>query len=173
MSACLHVIGLGPAGLEQLTLGSYRLIGRVKKVFVRTSKHPCVQELIDEGIDVESFDEVYAAESSFEAVYEKIVEQLREELQKGHDVIYAVPGHPMVAEKTIKLINEQIRGEYNVVIHPAVSFADEIFKPCLFQFGNCIKCTGISIVKRFFDIAVEYFQTVAEIIKIHTAFFFY
>ena len=70
MSSCLHVMGLGPAGLEQLTLGNYRRICSAKKIFARTAEHPCVQELIKEGICVESFDKIYATKPSFEAVYD-------------------------------------------------------------------------------------------------------
>ncbi|KJR47933.1 Nucleoside triphosphate pyrophosphohydrolase MazG [Desulfosporosinus sp. I2] len=133
MSACLHVIGLGPGGLEQLTLGNYRRIHSATKLFVRTSQHPCVQELLNEGVSIESFDEIYASEPSFEAVYERILEQLRRELQKGSNIIYAVPGHPMVAEKTIQLIVEKLAKEYEVVIHPAMSFVDELFRVLKFD----------------------------------------
>ena len=128
MSSCLHVIGLGPGGLDQLTLGNYRRICSAKKVFARTVQHPCVQDLISEGIMVESFDEIYATETSFEAVYERITEQLGKELQTSSEVIYTVPGHPMVAEKTVKLIGEKLAQEYDVIIHPAMSFLDEIFR---------------------------------------------
>lgn len=128
MSSCLHVIGLGPGGLDQLTLGNYRRISAAKKIFARTNHHPCVQELINEGICVESFDKIYAAGESFEEVYEGIIQELRKELQKSSQVIYAVPGHPMVAEKTLQLIDEKLAQEYEVVIHPAMSFVDEIFR---------------------------------------------
>lgn len=133
MSSCLHVIGLGPSGLEQLTLGNYRLICSSKKIFTRTSQHPCIQELMAEGVQVESFDEIYTQESSFEKVYEKITERLREELQKGREIIYTVPGHPMVAEKTIQLIGDKLAQDYEVVIHPAMSFVDEIFRALNFD----------------------------------------
>ena len=133
MSSCLHVIGLGPAGLDQLTLGNYRRICGAKKIFARTSQHPCVQDLIAEVVSVESFDEIYASETSFEAVYERITEQLRKELKKSAEVIYTVPGHPMVAEKTIQLIEEKLAQEYDVVIHPAMSFLDGIFRVLKFD----------------------------------------
>ena len=133
MSSCLHVIGLGPGGLEQITLGNYRRILSAKKLFVRTSQHPCVQELLGEGISIESFDEIYATEPSFEAVYERITEQLRRELEKGSEIVYAVPGHPMVAEKTIQLIEEKLARDYKVVIHPAMSFVDELFRVLKFD----------------------------------------
>lgn len=128
MSSRLHVMGLGPSGLEQLTLGNYRRICEAGKIFVRTAEHPCVQELIREGVGVESFDEFYAAKASFEEVYEGIAERLREELTHSSEVIYAVPGHPMVAEKTVKLIGQKLAPDCEIVIHPAVSFIDEIFR---------------------------------------------
>jgi len=133
MSSCLHVIGLGPAGVDQLTLGNYRRICNAKIIFARTSQHPCIQDLIAEGIHIKSFDEIYASETSFEAVYEKITEQLRKELQKSAEVIYTVPGHPMVAEKTVQLIEERLAQEYDVVIHPGMSFVDEIFRVLKFD----------------------------------------
>jgi len=133
MSSCLHIIGLGPAGLDQLTLGNYRRICSTKKVFARTTQHPCVQDLMAEGICIESFDEIYALETSFEAVYEKITERLRKELQKNSEVIYTVPGHPMVAEKTVQLIGEKLAQDYDVIIHPAMSFVDEIFRVLKFD----------------------------------------
>lgn len=133
MSSCLHVMGLGPSGLEQLTLGNYRRICGATKIFARTAEHPCVQELMTEGICVESFDEIYASEPSFEEVYESITERLRKELKKGSEVIYVVPGHPMVAEKTVQLIVEKLAQEYEVVIYPAMSFVDEIFRVLKFD----------------------------------------
>jgi len=133
MSSCLHVMGLGPSGLEQLTIGNYRRICGAEKIFARTAEHPCVQKLMAEGICVESFDEIYATEPSFEEVYESITEQLRRELKKGSEVIYVVPGHPMVAEKTVQLISEKLAQEYEVVIHPAMSFVDEIFRVLKFD----------------------------------------
>ncbi len=133
MSPCLHIVGLGPSGLEQLTLGNYRLICGAEKVFARTAEHPCVQELIAEGICVESFDDLYTAKPSFEVVYESIVEQLREELNKSSEVIYMVPGHPMVAEKTVQLIFDKLALQNTIIIHPALSFIDEIFRALKFD----------------------------------------
>ena len=133
MSSCLHVMGLGPSGMEQLTLGNYRRICGAKKIFARTAEHPCVQELMAEGICVESFDEIYTKKPSFEAVYESITEQLRKELEKSSEVIYVVPGHPMVAEMTVQLIGEKLAHDYEVVIHPAMSFVDGIFRVLKFD----------------------------------------
>ncbi|MHB1652467.1 MAG: bifunctional methyltransferase/pyrophosphohydrolase YabN [Desulfitobacteriaceae bacterium] len=127
MGARLHIIGLGPAGLDKLTLGSYRKILQAEKVFVRTLEHPCVQDLMAEGVQFISFDEVYAQEGSFEKVYERIVSILQEELSRATEVFYAVPGHPFVAEKTVRLLREKLLFDIEMIIYPAVSFLDELF----------------------------------------------
>jgi len=120
-------VGLGPGGLDQMTVGNYRLLRSAKKVFVRTSEHPCVQELIDGGLVIEAFDSIYDTENSFEEVYEKIVERLRKELAQGCEVVYAVPGHPTVAEKTVTMVYSKLSQQYKTIIHPALSFLDGIF----------------------------------------------
>ena len=127
LDSCLHVVGLGPGGLDQMTVGNYRLLHSVQKVFVRTSEHSCVQELIAGGLVVEAFDNIYDAENSFEEVYEKIVVRLQEEMAQGSKVVYAVPGHPFVAEKTVAMIYSKLSQQYKIIIHSALSFLDGIF----------------------------------------------
>lgn len=127
MKNTLHVLGLGPAGLESMTLGTYRLILSADKVFLRTYNHPCVQDLLREGAKMESFDEYYEQGKSFEEVYEKIVRRLEAELTNHAEVIYAVPGHPAVAERSVQLIVDKLAPQFNVLLHPSVSFLDSIF----------------------------------------------
>lgn len=127
MKNTLHVLGLGPAGLESMTIGTYRLILSADKVFVRTYSHPCVQDLLREGAKLESFDEYYEQGESFEEVYEKIVRRLEAELKNPAEVIYAVPGHPAVAERSVQLIVDKLTPQFNVLLHPSVSFLDSIF----------------------------------------------
>lgn len=127
MKNTLHVLGLGPAGLENMTLGTYRLILSADKVFMRTYNHPCVQELLGEGAKLESFDEYYDQGESFEEVYEKIVKRLEMELANQSEVVYAVPGHPAVAERSVQLLVDKLTPKYRVLLHPAVSFLDSIF----------------------------------------------
>lgn len=133
MAACLHIVGLGPAGLDQMTVGTYKRLQRAEKVIVRTAQHPCVRDLRDEGIIIDSFDEVYASKESFEEVYEEIIQRLQQELEYKEEVIYAVPGHPSVAEKTVQLIWQRLAGQVDIVIHSAASFLDEIFRAIPFD----------------------------------------
>ena len=121
------VVGLGAGDLDQLPLGVYKLLKSGTPVYLRTKEHPVVDELVKEGFQYQSFDSVYEKHEQFEAVYEEICETLL--LNKEHDeLIYAVPGHPLVAERTVQLLLE--RGEKSGVIievSGGQSFLDDMF----------------------------------------------
>lgn len=121
------VVGLGAGDLDQLPLGVYKLLKSGAPVYLRTKEHPVVAELVKEGFRYQSFDSVYEKHEQFEAVYEEICETLL--LNKEHDeLIYAVPGHPLVAERTVQLLLE--RGERSDVIievSGGQSFLDDMF----------------------------------------------
>jgi tetrapyrrole methylase family protein/MazG family protein len=61
--------------------------------------HPTVSQL-PAGPVYHTFDDLYEAAHDFEEVYATIVTRLVEALERG-DVVYAVPGDPMVAEGTV------------------------------------------------------------------------
>lgn len=127
MTKQITIIGLGAADLAQMPLGVYQLLKNSKKVWLRTADHPAVEELKKEGVQFESFDFVYEKHDQFEAVYEEIVASLLDKASK-EPVIYAVPGHPMAAEKTVQLLLEQQRaGNVNVQIAGGQSFLDALF----------------------------------------------
>ncbi|RSK25492.1 nucleoside triphosphate pyrophosphohydrolase [Bacillus sp. HMF5848] len=108
MAQNLTILGLGAGDLEQLPLGVYRKLSKAENLYLRTAQHPVVEELQVEGLIYTSFDDVYEKHESFDKVYEEIVETLLS-LAKSMDVTYAVPGHPLVAEKTVQLLLQ--RGE--------------------------------------------------------------
>jgi tetrapyrrole methylase family protein/MazG family protein len=89
-------------------------------VFVRTERHPAVAAL---GA-VESFDHLYDEGQSFEEVYRAIVEAVvaAAVAQAPEPVLYAVPGSPLVAERTVELLRRDDRAEVTIV--PALSFLD-------------------------------------------------
>ncbi len=127
MSNILHVVGLGPAGLESMTLGDYRMIKEAGRVFLRTVNHPCAQDLLAEGLQAESFDYLYERENSFERIYEEIVSRLEKECDLYPEVVYGVPGHPTVAERSVVLLVDKLSERFQVKVHPAVSFLDPLF----------------------------------------------
>lgn len=122
----ISVVGLGPGDMAQLPMGVYRLLKGGQPIFLRTKLHPVVETLAKEGLEFDSFDAVYEANEQFEGVYDKIVAQLIAAAEK-QDIIYAVPGHPMVAEKTVQLLLEDKQG-IEVEIKGGKSFLDDLFQ---------------------------------------------
>ncbi|MDN5293006.1 MAG: tetrapyrrole methylase family protein / MazG family protein [Eubacteriales bacterium] len=119
-------MGLGPAGLERLPLANYRLLTEGRPLYLRTAKHPAAEELKQKGVSFTSFDALYEEADSFDQVYRQIVERLLAEAQKN-DLIYAVPGHPLVAEESVRLLLAKKPKEIEVEIFSAPSFLDEIY----------------------------------------------
>lgn len=102
----ITIIGLGAGDLEQLPLGIYKKLVQTGQCYVRTADHPVIGDLKREGINFTAFDGIYEKHDQFEAVYEAIAETLLHEAS-NRSVLYAVPGHPMVAEKTVQLLLEK------------------------------------------------------------------
>lgn len=118
------VVGLGPAGPELTPSGARACATGAARRFVRTLWHPAAKSLAQACAGVESFDEVYEKAESFEEVYETIVESLVSAavgLGEGY-VFYGVPGSPLVAERSVRMLLADGRVEVDMV--PALSFLD-------------------------------------------------
>ena len=99
MAGNITVVGLGAGDMDQLTVGVHKLLTQAKHLYIRTKDHPLISELEQETeADIRYFDDIYEKHDQFEAVYEEITDILFEKA-KQEDVVYAVPGHPFVAEK--------------------------------------------------------------------------
>ncbi|HYK71551.1 MAG TPA: nucleoside triphosphate pyrophosphohydrolase [Pseudoneobacillus sp.] len=124
----IEIIGLGAGDLNQLPLGVYKKLLGHNRLFLRTKEHPVVKDLEAEGMIYTSFDSIYESYDQFEQVYEQICIQLLKEASEG-PVVYAVPGHPLVAERTVQLLLErQENGEVNIEIIGGQSFIDSLFQ---------------------------------------------
>ena len=105
----ITVVGLGPGNGRFLTREAWEILSNAGTVYLRTARHPAVDDLPN-GLELVSFDHIYETAVDFSAVYTQIVEKL---LNLAHDVdvVYAVPGHPYVGESTtpalIKVASEQ------------------------------------------------------------------
>src|SRR5699024_3820747 len=121
----IYIVGLGAGEVEQLSLKVYRLLSNQKyPLYIRTADHPVVKDLREEGITYESFDTLYESHDHFTDVYEAIVERLKTYAQSS-SLVYAVPGHPMLAERTVQLLNEQT--DVDVEIVGGQSYLDDMF----------------------------------------------
>jgi tetrapyrrole methylase family protein/MazG family protein len=104
----ITLLGLGPGDPALLTREAWELVGSAREIYLRTRHHPAVAGF-PTGVDLHSFDPLYESADSFEGVYSQIVRQILELAQRPQGVIYAVPGHPLVAEATGPEIVRQAR----------------------------------------------------------------
>jgi tetrapyrrole methylase family protein/MazG family protein len=116
------VVGLGPGDPAQLSQAAAAAIDRIPVRFLRTARHPSAVAVPG----ATSFDDIYEQASSLEEVYAGIVETLVAAALDAEDtvaeVLYAVPGSPMVAERTVALLLADSRVSVEVV--PGLSFLD-------------------------------------------------
>ena len=95
----LTIIGLGPGNPNRITRQAWELLEDAQEIYLRTRMHPSISGF-PEGLEVLSFDHLYELDIPFEEVYEKIVDSVLTLGKRESGVIYAVPGHPFIAEAT-------------------------------------------------------------------------
>ena len=123
VSGRIVVVGLGPAGPELITPATLAVLESGAPVWLRTGRHPAAAV-----VDAPTFDEVYERAERFSAVYEEIADRLLTQASSGAEVVYAVPGSPLVLERSVELLRQQApeRG-VTVEMLPAVSFLDAVW----------------------------------------------
>ena len=99
----ITVVGLGPGSAGQLSVETMELLKNGECVILRTAVHPSVSRLTEEKVNFTACDNFYEEGASFEDVYGNIVNFVLEKAQT-QDVVYAVPGSPLVAERTRRML---------------------------------------------------------------------
>lgn len=96
----ITVAGLGPGDFSRIPGSVQEILSDESKVIIsRTRSHPAAEHLA--GLRQVTFcDDIYEEASSFEDVYDAIAGRVLEAADKG-DVIYLVPGSPLVGELTV------------------------------------------------------------------------
>jgi len=106
----ITLLGLGPGDPALLTRQAWELLESIDEIYLRTRQHPVVAGL-PPHLKVHSFDDLYQQGEDFAAVYSAIVEQVMALGRRPEGVVYAVPGHPFVAEATCPEIARRARLE--------------------------------------------------------------
>jgi tetrapyrrole methylase family protein/MazG family protein len=101
----ITIVGLGPGPYRTLTLEAAEALQAAGELYLRTAQHPTVAEL-PVAIRWTAFDDLYEQAASFDALYEQIATIL---LERGAtaNVTYAVPGHPLVGEASVRRLLER------------------------------------------------------------------
>jgi tetrapyrrole methylase family protein / MazG family protein len=123
----ITIVGLGPGNPSRVTTETLDAIASITHRFVRTSVHPSIHLVPN----AQSFDHHYETQSSFDDVYLAIVKDLVAAAQQHGHILYAVPGSPLVLERTVTLLcHEDFREEHNINVRviPAISFLDDVWR---------------------------------------------
>ena len=121
----ITILGLGPGDPKYLTEEAKNVLNNIDHIFVRTTKDPSLSA-IPKYVQVSSFDNFYEIEHA-EGVYIRIAQAIIEYAQ-NHDVVYAVPGDPLIGEYSVGLILKEAK-QVNIpvkMIH-GVSFFEPLF----------------------------------------------
>jgi tetrapyrrole methylase family protein/MazG family protein len=112
------VVGLGPGPRNTVTDATLQAIATIPHQFLRTRRHPTADLLPH----AESFDHLYESLPTFDEVYSAITETLVAAAAKHGEVLYAVPGSPLLLETSVSQLRQDSRVEVQVL--PAMSFLD-------------------------------------------------
>ncbi|MGY0373616.1 bifunctional methyltransferase/pyrophosphohydrolase YabN [Clostridium sp. JNZ J1-5] len=125
----IRIVGLGPGSKEAITMGTFNLLKDSDNVFFRTEIHPNVEYLREAGVKFKTYDNSYETLNNFDDVYEAIAKDLVNKHKELGDLVYAVPGHPLIAEKSVNiLINLCEKENIDIDIFPAISFVDAMME---------------------------------------------
>lgn len=113
----LTVVGLGPGNPDYLPLVNLDALRNARALLLRTRIHPMAEWLTELKIPFSTCDDLYECANDFESLYTAIANKVLECAD-----VYAVPGHPMVGEESVKILAEQA----NLQVLPAPSFIDAV-----------------------------------------------
>ncbi len=123
----ITLLGLGPGDPAHLTRQAWETLENAREVWLRTAQHPAVAGF-PPGLTIHSFDSIYEDEDDFAVVYARIVAEVLRLAERPEGVIYAVPGHPLVAESTGPEIRRQAAARgLTVKVIEGLSFLEPTF----------------------------------------------
>ena len=121
----ITVVGLGPGGRDHVTTETLAAIERLPHRHLRTSVHPTAHLVADAPGGAITHDDLYESADTFDEVYRQIVDRLVGDAADHDEILYAVPGSPMVLEQTVEHLRRRAAdGQIELVTLPAMSFLD-------------------------------------------------
>ncbi len=123
MTTRIHIAGLGPGSAAHVTSETRALLAAGLPIILRTRHHPVVSALA-ELAGATDCDDLYVRGTNFEAVYNAMARRVLDAAQVS-PVVFAVPGHPLIAEESVVRLLALARAEgVPARVYPAVSYAD-------------------------------------------------
>ncbi|MBO4852152.1 MAG: nucleoside triphosphate pyrophosphohydrolase, partial [Schwartzia sp.] len=123
----ITVVGMGPGGFGWMTVEAWEAIQNAPTLILRTAIHPTAEEISRRGVVFSSYDERYEKADNFETLYASIADDLIARAKNGEEIVYATPGSPLVAERTVVLLRERADAEnVPLTILPGMSFVEPL-----------------------------------------------
>ncbi len=119
----VEVVGLGPAGPELTTPQAAAVLAAAPEVLLRTARHPAAAPWLAAGAT--PLDHCYDEAGSFDEVYAAVVEEVVAAATRHGSVAYAVPGSPVVLERSVSALRADTRVVVRLV--PGLSFLELAF----------------------------------------------
>ena len=127
----ITVVGLGPGRSGLITRESWALMEQAEHLVLRTRIHPTVAALEQAGLQFTTFDEYYERAEDFDDLYVAIARELLQRARELGNIVYAVPGSPLVAERTVVLLRELAarpeNSDVELTILPGMSFVEVLY----------------------------------------------
>lgn len=123
--AKIVICGLGPGGESDITEASAAAIARSEHTYIRTSRHPSAGRVVG----ATSFDSLYESLETFEEVYSAIADELIKAALQFGEVLYVVPGSPLVLERSVHNLIDAAETDSSLEIEivPSLSFLDVVW----------------------------------------------
>ena len=126
--AKITVVGLGPGRAGLITRECWELMKKAARLVLRTRIHPTVEAIAAAGMKFSTYDGFYEEAADFESLYQAIARDLLRWAAEEGDLVYAVPGSPLVAERTVVLLRSLAAGsKVDVDILPGMSFVEVLY----------------------------------------------
>nr|WP_312576781.1 nucleoside triphosphate pyrophosphohydrolase [Sedimentibacter sp.] len=132
----IQIVGMGAGNLDDLTIKAYNALKENIPTYVRTMRHPVVEELADRNIEIGTFDDYFEKYDSFDEVYNKITVKIVELSEKYGKINYCTAGSPFYGDIVTKKLLNEYKDKINIIIIDGISFLDK-----------CIKLSGYSDYK--------------------------
>lgn len=120
----IRIVGLGPSDGSDLTAKAIEAISDDSEKFLRTDRHDAVSYFRARSIPYTSYDYLYETMDDFDAIYRAIADDLLEK-SKTRRISYFVPGHPMIAEKTVTYL---LAADPEIEIVDGLSFLEPVLR---------------------------------------------
>lgn len=140
----IHIAGLGPGSAGLVTVEVRELLASGLPVILRTRHHPTVSELTFGG-PVLDCDDLYSRAHDFETAYRGAGERVIA-AAKSSAVVYAVPGHPLVAERSVQEVLARAKDEGLAArVYAGVSFVDAALAALGVDGGDLQVCDALDL----------------------------